>query len=190
MCGIYGIAALRSGTSLEPVMLGRLAAVTVHRGPDDEGPYRHDELMLGMRRLSIIDVAGGHQPIANEDGAVSSRKIRNGRFKHVMKHALAGVLPPEILGRPKRGFAAPIGAWSQDELVPLSQSVLGRDVVEARGLVRWKAVERTLALHQARQDDCTDQLLALTNLELWARIHLDGRSPEDAAGELGVVGAR
>ncbi len=120
----------------------------------------------------------------------SSLKIRNGQLKHVMKRALAGVLPPEILGRPKRGFGAPIGAWFQDELVPLIQSVLGRDVVEARGLVRWETVERTLALHQARQEDCTDQLLALTNLELWARIYLDGRSPEDVAGELAVAEAR
>jgi len=120
----------------------------------------------------------------------SSLKVRNGQLKHVMKRALTGLLPAEILGRPKRGFGAPIGAWFQDELVPLVQSVLGRDVVEARGLVRWEAVERTLALHQARKEDCTDQLLALANLELWARIYLDGRAPEELAGELAVAATR
>jgi len=42
----------------------------VHRGPDDSGVYADSGLLLGMRRLSIIDVAGGHQPIASEDGQV------------------------------------------------------------------------------------------------------------------------
>jgi asparagine synthase (glutamine-hydrolysing) len=41
-----------------------------HRGPDDAGYYTSDQVAIGMRRLSIIDVAGGHQPIANEDGSV------------------------------------------------------------------------------------------------------------------------
>ncbi len=42
----------------------------VHRGPDDEGVYLDEGVGLGVRRLSIIDLAGGHQPIANEDGTV------------------------------------------------------------------------------------------------------------------------
>ena len=42
----------------------------VHRGPDDSGAFFDEELLLGMRRLSIIDVSGGHQPIASEDGQV------------------------------------------------------------------------------------------------------------------------
>ena len=42
----------------------------MHRGPDDEGQYCGDGIALGMRRLSIIDLDGGHQPIANEDKTV------------------------------------------------------------------------------------------------------------------------
>jgi len=41
-----------------------------HRGPDDEGVYVAPEVALGMRRLSIIDLKAGHQPVANEDGSV------------------------------------------------------------------------------------------------------------------------
>jgi len=51
-------------------VLRRMAAVTVHRGPDDEGEYQDDWIALGMRRLSILDLAGGHQPIPNEDGTI------------------------------------------------------------------------------------------------------------------------
>jgi asparagine synthase (glutamine-hydrolysing) len=42
----------------------------VHRGPDDQGTFIDEHIALGMRRLSIIDVAGGHQPIENEDGTI------------------------------------------------------------------------------------------------------------------------
>lgn len=67
MCGICGSTADPSGAAVA-AMNARL----VHRGPDDQGVYRDETagIGLGARRLSIIDVAGGHQPIGNEDGTV------------------------------------------------------------------------------------------------------------------------
>lgn len=65
MCGIAGYA----GFSDED-LLHRMAASLVHRGPDDEGFYVGPEVGLAHRRLSVIDLAGGHQPMANEDGTV------------------------------------------------------------------------------------------------------------------------
>lgn len=47
-----------------------MAGAIVHRGPDDEGFHRDEDVILGMRRLSIIDLSGGHQPISNEDGTL------------------------------------------------------------------------------------------------------------------------
>src|SRR5262245_6512448 len=47
-----------------------MASLTEHRGPDDEGDYVNAGIVLGMRRLSSIDLSGGHQPIANEDGSL------------------------------------------------------------------------------------------------------------------------
>ena len=70
MCGIYGV--LEFGAepgSLAPV-LSCMGSVVQHRGPDDCGQYEGRNVGLGMRRLSIIDVSGGHQPIANEDETV------------------------------------------------------------------------------------------------------------------------
>ncbi len=70
MCGIVGfINTERERPASEPVARAMAAAI-IHRGPDDEGFYCHDQVALGMRRLSIIDVAGGHQPITNEDRSV------------------------------------------------------------------------------------------------------------------------
>ncbi len=67
MCGIVG----RAGPA--PVSGAEIAAMCdaiAHRGPDDWGSFVEGGVGLGMRRLSIIDLAGGHQPIANEDGTV------------------------------------------------------------------------------------------------------------------------
>ena len=66
MCGIvvvYGDNASRWAPYLD-TMLNRLS----HRGPDDQGIYVNSNIALGQKRLSIIDVAGGKQPIFDEDG--------------------------------------------------------------------------------------------------------------------------
>jgi len=70
MCGIHGILSLDDRYVPELESLRAMAQVTQHRGPDDEGVYSDAHIQLGMRRLSIIDLAGGHQPIANEDQTV------------------------------------------------------------------------------------------------------------------------
>jgi len=67
MCGIAGKAGPKPVT--EPEIL-RMCNAIAHRGPDDWGTFIEDGLGLGMRRLSIVDLAGGHQPMTNEDGSV------------------------------------------------------------------------------------------------------------------------
>jgi asparagine synthase (glutamine-hydrolysing) len=69
MCGIAGIVS-EAGPPPDGATLHRMCQSMVHRGPDDQGIYLRGSVGLGMRRLSIIDVAGGHQPIHNEDQTV------------------------------------------------------------------------------------------------------------------------
>ncbi len=69
MCGIAGIANL-DGRPVAAADLRRMCAALSHRGPDDEGFYLAPNVGLGMRRLSIIDLATGRQPVCNEDGTV------------------------------------------------------------------------------------------------------------------------
>jgi asparagine synthase (glutamine-hydrolysing) len=69
MCGIAGIVG-RTGEAVGAEQLRRMTDAIVHRGPDDEGIHVQRNVGLGMRRLSIIDLAGGHQPIYNEDHSV------------------------------------------------------------------------------------------------------------------------
>jgi asparagine synthase (glutamine-hydrolysing) len=68
MCGICGVAGGEPGIGAE--LVRRMCSAMVHRGPDDEGSVQVDGVTLGMRRLSIIDLEGGHQPIHNEDSSV------------------------------------------------------------------------------------------------------------------------
>src|ERR1051325_7886078 len=70
MCGIAGIVDPTLSRDEIQDVLRRMAATLVHRGPDDEGFFADDGAGLAIRRLSVIDVAGGHQPLASEDGNV------------------------------------------------------------------------------------------------------------------------
>ena len=70
MCGICGIFLLDPGAEPEPHQLQQMNRTMNHRGPDDEGYYVSGPVGLAMRRLSIIDLSGGRQPIANEDETI------------------------------------------------------------------------------------------------------------------------
>jgi asparagine synthase (glutamine-hydrolysing) len=71
MCGINGIAfSGRSRRRVDATALKTMRDVITHRGPDDEGIYIDENVGLGHRRLSIVDVASGHQPMTNEDGSL------------------------------------------------------------------------------------------------------------------------
>jgi len=70
MCGICGVVSFQPNIRLDPSILARMNASLRHRGPDDEGYYEDDQAALAMRRLSIIDLHTGQQPISNESGDV------------------------------------------------------------------------------------------------------------------------
>lgn len=70
MCGICGVYNFGTGEPVDPGALKRATDAMAHRGPDDEGFHLEGTVGLGNRRLSIIDLPGGHQPLANEDESV------------------------------------------------------------------------------------------------------------------------
>jgi asparagine synthase (glutamine-hydrolysing) len=70
MCGIAGAAWTDPSRALSDAALAAMTGALVHRGPDDDGTYRDGHAALGFRRLSIVDLEGGHQPLANESGTV------------------------------------------------------------------------------------------------------------------------
>src|SRR5215469_5701458 len=70
MCGIAGIVGLSRETQANAAVLRRMCGIMSHRGPDDEGIYTEGRAGIGMRRLSIVDLATGHQPLSNEDDSL------------------------------------------------------------------------------------------------------------------------
>lgn len=70
MCGIAGMISGNAGERVDAGVIHRMCQAIVHRGPDDEGIFVKDGVGLGMRRLSIIDISGGHQPVFNEDRTI------------------------------------------------------------------------------------------------------------------------
>src|SRR5213080_1900485 len=76
MCGICGIASSRG--AVDPERLRRMSQTLHHRGPDSEGTHVDGPVGIAARRLAIIDLTGGDQPIANEDGSIVL--IQNGEI--------------------------------------------------------------------------------------------------------------
>jgi asparagine synthase (glutamine-hydrolysing) len=70
MCGICGKLAFAAEERISPALVKAMADAIRHRGPDDEGYYVSGQVGFGFRRLSIIDLKSGHQPLSNEDGTV------------------------------------------------------------------------------------------------------------------------
>lgn len=70
MCGIAGRYNFKSLRPVEGALIGRMASAISHRGPDDNGVFLSGPVGLGFRRLSIIDLSGGHQPMSDAGGLV------------------------------------------------------------------------------------------------------------------------
>ncbi len=71
MCGIYGEVLLSDRGRIDPRVVRSMGDAIIHRGPDDDGVHMTERVAIGLRRLSIIDVDGGHQPLFNEDRTVA-----------------------------------------------------------------------------------------------------------------------
>ncbi len=70
MCGIVGVLDTRPDAEIHPSVIERMLGAIVHRGPDDAGVSALGPVGLGTRRLQIVDLTGGHQPMSNEDNSV------------------------------------------------------------------------------------------------------------------------
>ncbi len=139
MCGICGV--VGEASDERSSLVRRMAQSLVHRGPDDEGFYESDLAALGMRRLSIIDVTGGSQPVFDESGNVAV--VFNGEIYNFreLRQRLAG-----------RGHRFASGADS--EVLPHLYEEYGSEFArELRGMFAiavWDRAKRTLTLARDR----------------------------------------
>jgi asparagine synthase (glutamine-hydrolysing) len=99
-------------------------------------------------------------------------RFHGGTTKYLFKQAMRGILPDDIIDRPKRGFAVPLARWLRGPLLAYARDVLLSDTSRNRGVLNPAEVERLLALHQ-RGRDLDQQLWTMLSFELWCRRFLD-----------------
>jgi len=163
--------------------LNRMLAVDAETQLPDDLLMLTDKMSMATSlecRVPLLD----HELVELAASMPEEIKIRRGRLKHVLKEAVSNLLPQDILNRKKRGFGTPMGAWLREELAPLVRELLGERVLEQRGLFRPGVVRNLVTAHHENKLDGTDRLLALINFEVWARIYLDRRTPDDVGAEL------
>jgi asparagine synthase (glutamine-hydrolysing) len=141
MCGICGAAWTEEGRPLSEPALAAMVARLTHRGPDDSGSYRDRHSALGFRRLSIVDLVGGHQPLSNETGTVWT--LFNGEIYNfpALRHRL------EARGHTLRSYG------DTEVLVHLYEDEGTKMFSLLRGmfaLAIWDAAKRTLVLGRDR----------------------------------------
>ena len=167
----------------EDVEAGRRAAFASHGHRDpvdgafrvDLAHYLPDDLLLMADRLGMACSLEVRAPFCDADLLALSLtlppavKLPGGRLKGLLKTALAGVLPPEVLTRPKQGFMVPLARWLRGPLRPLLEDALAPRRVRERGVLQPAAVDRLMREHLAGRRGHGDRLWALLMLELWLR---------------------
>jgi asparagine synthase (glutamine-hydrolysing) len=128
-----------------------------------------------------------HHLVEAAAGVPARFKLGGGQLKHLLRRALTGLVPDEVLHRRKRGFGAPVGEWFKSELRPLRDELLRPAAIEHRGLLSADIVARAIADHDSRREDYSDLLLVLMNLEIWCRLFIDRRAAVDVSEELATL---
>jgi asparagine synthase (glutamine-hydrolysing) len=99
-------------------------------------------------------------------------RLRGGTTKYLFKRAMRGILPDDIIDRPKHGFAVPLHAWFRGELSSFARDLLLSDRCRRRGLFNVRYLERLLRLNE-RGRDVGLQLWTIASFELWCQRFLD-----------------
>jgi asparagine synthase (glutamine-hydrolysing) len=151
-----------------------------------------DDLLMLTDRMSMATSLECRVPLLDDRLVeLASRmpadlKVNGTRLKYVLKQALRGILPDDVIDRQKRGFGAPIGGWFKNELTGFVDGILSESRVRERGLFDWHKVAAIKAGHRANKEDYTDHLLSMMNLEIWSRMYLDGESAEAVTASFGA----
>src|SRR4051794_19536800 len=159
MCGIAGALDLKGGRKFPTERLLMMTRAIAHRGPDDEQVHHEPGVALGVRRLAIVDLAGGRQPISNEDGTIWV--AYNGELFNYRE------LLPDLLARGHRlATRCDTEAWVhlyEDHGEGLFDRVFGQFA-----LALWDRRERTLLLPRDRMGVCPLYYAESDGWLLWA----------------------
>ncbi len=141
--------------------------------------YLVDDILVKVDRMSMAHSLEARVPLLDHrivEFALSlptSMKLRRGRTKVILRRAMAGLLPPEVLQRPKQGFSIPLKHWLGGPLYPLMVDLLSPASVRRRGLFQPGCVQGWMQEHLQGKANHSHRLWALMVLELWQRQTMD-----------------
>jgi asparagine synthase (glutamine-hydrolysing) len=129
-------------------------------------------------RVPFLD----HQLVEFAAALPTRMKLRGFTTKWILREAVRGVVPTEILTRKKMGFPVPFGMWMRGPWQDVARDVLLDSRSRHRGIIEPAAVERLIASHASGVADGADAIWSLLNLELWYRTHIDGEGVQTLPG--------
>ena len=160
----------------------RLRDLPAGRRADESRPHEHGALDRVARAAAR---QRGHR--LRGDAAVATSRSRNGRRKHILKEALAPLLPAGILDRRKQGFGVPLGVWFRGDLRDSSPTCSMRRGRGSAAISSRRSSRRLVKEHVAGTRDHTLRLWQLLVFELWHRQYLDGNPVGSSAAQQRVV---
>jgi asparagine synthase (glutamine-hydrolysing) len=126
-------------------------------------------------RVPFLD----HQLVEFAATVPSRHKIKGSSGKHLVKAALADLLPDSIRLRAKKGFPVPWEQWLDERYAPGIEQLLLEPRSADRGWIQPDAVKQLFAAHRSKRVSHARQIWTLWGLELWARVFLDGEPPDE-----------
>jgi asparagine synthase (glutamine-hydrolysing) len=153
----------------------------------DVQTYLPDDLLVKMDIASMAHSLEARSPFLDHEvmefaaSLPAEYKLRGGEKKSVLKSAFRGILPDEVLYRPKMGFGVPLAHWFRNELRDLPADVLLDPSAVERGYFRRSEVERLIDEHRAETADHALRLWVLLQLETWHREVVDPAKSRVAA---------
>jgi asparagine synthase (glutamine-hydrolysing) len=145
----------------------------------DAKTYLPGDILTKVDRMSMAASLEARVPLLERDlvefvsRMPASLKMRGAESKYVFKRAVRGLVPDEILDRPKQGFGVPIGEWINRELRERIHDTFADPRTRSRGIVEPAYVDVLLAEHERGRRDHSNPLWSLFVLELWHRAYVD-----------------
>ncbi len=173
------LAALRVGRALDRSEVSVMQALLY----DDFQVQLPDAYLVKMDVASMAASLEIRAPFLDQEvielawSLPDSMKLNWGRRKWLLKHIAAQLVPPEVIYRPKMGFAMPLDVWLRGRLGNVLEGLLDNSVAAEEGWIRSEPVRQLLQAHRIGEDHTTRLWLVLW-LELWFRLVVRGASPE------------
>ncbi len=146
----------------------------------DVRTYLTDDILVKVDKASMINSLETRTPLLDQHLAEyvtslpSTLRMRSGVLKYLLKKVAVGMVPTEILSRPKQGFAVPIERWFRGELATYARELLDSREARQRGIFNQKFINKLLQTHaNTRLVNYSGAIWPLLCLELWFQVYMD-----------------